>query len=159
MSTGAIILASTSFGTETSETAPSPGVVLAKSVRVTGEIYCNEPLTIEGEVNGSIDVTGHLLTIAPRGNVRASVRAREIDVLGSLQGNVEGTEKIYVRTGARFVGDIRARGIVIEDGGLVCGKVELSRQGIFSFDSRNGTTVQPITQMSRTSSTGIASKS
>jgi cytoskeletal protein CcmA (bactofilin family) len=121
----------TSFGTETSA---SPAV-LAKSVRVTGEIYCNEPLTIEGEVNGSIDVTGHLLTIAPRGDVRASVRAGEIDVMGSLQGNVEGAEKIYVRNGARFVGDIHAHGIVIEDGGFVCGKVDLSRQGIIPFGS------------------------
>jgi cytoskeletal protein CcmA (bactofilin family) len=120
-----------SFGTETSASQ----VVLAKSVRVTGEIYCNEPLTIEGEVNGRIDVTGHLLTIAARGDVRASVRATEIDVLGSLQGNVEGAEKIYVRNGARFIGDIHARAIVIEDGGFVCGKVELSRQGIFPFGS------------------------
>ncbi len=123
--------AATSFATETSASQ----AVLAKSVKVTGEIYCNEPLTIEGEVNGSIDVTGHLLTIAPRGNVRASVRASEIDVWGSLQGHVEGAEKIYVRNGARFVGDIHARGIVIEDGGFVCGKVELSRQGKFPFGS------------------------
>ena len=123
--------AATSFGTETSASQ----TVLAKFVMVTGEIYCNEPLTIEGEVNGSIDVTGHLLTIAPRGNVHASVRAGEIDVLGSLQGHVEGAEKIYIRNGARFVGDIHARAIVIEDGGFVSGKVELSRQGIFPFGS------------------------
>jgi hypothetical protein len=84
---GAITSAAT-FGTQTSA---SPAV-LAESVSVTGEIYCNEPL--EGEVNGSIDVTGHLLTIAPPGNVCASVRAGEIDVLGSLRGNVERTEKI-----------------------------------------------------------------
>jgi cytoskeletal protein CcmA (bactofilin family) len=124
-------MSAATFGTDASA---SPAI-LAESVSVTGEIYCNESLTIEGEVNGSIDVTGHLLTIAPPGNVRASVRAGEIDVLGSLQGHVEGTEKIYVRNGARFVGDIHARGIVIEDGGFVCGKVELSRQGIFTFGS------------------------
>ena len=119
----------TSFGVETS-TSPA---VLAKSVTVTGEIYCNEPLTIEGEVEGSIDVTGHLLTIAPRGNVRASVRASEIDVLGSLHGKVEGAEKMYIRNGARVVADIHERGIVIEDGGFVRGKVDLTRQGIFPF--------------------------
>jgi cytoskeletal protein CcmA (bactofilin family) len=124
-------MSAATLGTQTSA---SPAV-LAESVSVTGEIYCNEPLTIEGEVNGSIDVTGHLLTIAPPGNVRASVRAGEIDVLGSLQGNVQGTEKIYVRNGARFVGDIHARSIVIEDGGFVRGTVELSRQGIFPFGS------------------------
>jgi cytoskeletal protein CcmA (bactofilin family) len=47
---------------------------------------------------------------------------------GSLQGNVVGADKIYIRNGARFLGDIRALGIVIEDGGFICGKVDLSRQ-------------------------------
>jgi cytoskeletal protein CcmA (bactofilin family) len=55
--------ATTSFEMETSTSQ----AVLAQSVTVTGEVYCNEPLTIEGEVHGSIDVTGHLLTIALRG--------------------------------------------------------------------------------------------
>jgi cytoskeletal protein CcmA (bactofilin family) len=55
-------------------------------------------------------VTGHLLTIARRGNVRASVRAGEIDVLGSLHGKVEGAEKMYIRNGARVVADIQVRG-------------------------------------------------
>jgi cytoskeletal protein CcmA (bactofilin family) len=114
---------------------PASQAVLAKSITVTGDIWCNEPLMIEGEVHGSIDVTGHLLTIAPSGNVRASVKAEEIEVIGSLQGNVEGTEKIYIRNGARFTGTIHARSIVIEDGGFVRGKVDLSRQGTFPFSA------------------------
>ena len=101
--------------------------VLGKDVTVTGEIRSHEPLIIEGEVEGTIDVAGHLLTIAPNGKVHASVQAKEIDVLGSLQGNVNG-DKIYIRSGARFVGDIHARGIVIEDGGFIRGKVDLSRK-------------------------------
>ena len=102
--------------------------VLGKDVTVTGEIRSHEPLIIEGEVEGTIDVAGHLLTIAPNGKVRASIKAKEIDVQGSLQGNVEGADKIYIRNGARFVGDIHARGIVIEDGGFIRGKVDLSRK-------------------------------
>jgi hypothetical protein len=73
---------------------PASQEVLAKGVTVTGEIHSSEPLTIEGEVDGTIDVTGQLLTIAPNGNVRASVKAREIDVLGSLEGNVEGADRV-----------------------------------------------------------------
>ena len=56
------------------------------------------------------------------------VKAKEIDVLGSLQGNVDGADKIYIRNGAHFVGDIQALGIVIEDGGFIRGKVDLSRK-------------------------------
>jgi cytoskeletal protein CcmA (bactofilin family) len=120
----------TSFGIE----IPASQAVLARSVKVTGEIYCDGPLVVEGEVDGSIDVTGYLLTIAPDGNVHARVKAGLIDVLGSLQGNVEGAETIYIRNGARFVGDIHARGIVIEDGGFVRGNIDLSRQSIFPFN-------------------------
>jgi cytoskeletal protein CcmA (bactofilin family) len=125
--------AATSFGTETFTT----DTVLGNYIKVTGEIRCREPLTIEGEVEGIIDVAGYLLTIAPSGNVRASIKAKEIDVLGSLQGNVEGADKIYIRNGARFVGDIQALGIVIEDGGFLCGKVELLRQTGVSKDTVN----------------------
>lgn len=107
---------------------PSSPAVLGKEVTVTGEIRSHEPLTIEGEVEGTIDVAGHRLTIAPKGNVRAQVKAKEIDVMGSLQGNVEGADKIYIRQGGRFTGDIHARGIVIEDGGFIRGKVDLTRK-------------------------------
>jgi cytoskeletal protein CcmA (bactofilin family) len=124
--------AATSFGTETFTSE----VVLGKDITVMGEIRSREPLTIQGEVQGTIDVAGHLLTISPSGNVRASVRAKEIDVLGSLQGNVEGADKIYIRNGARFEGDIQALGIVIEDGGSICGKVELSGQSDLNKDKR-----------------------
>lgn len=114
--------AAASFRTDT---LSSPAI-LGKDVTVTGEIRSHEPLIIEGEVEGTIDVTGCLLTIAPNGNVRATVNAKEIDVMGSLEGNVEDTDKIYIRSGAQFIGDIHARGIVIEDGGFVRGRVDLS---------------------------------
>ncbi len=114
--------AAASFHTE----ATTSRAILGKGVTVTGEIHSREPLIIEGEVEGTIDVAGHVLTIATNGNVRATVTAKEIDVLGSLEGNVEGADKIYIRNGARFIGDIHALGIVIEDGGLVRGKVDLS---------------------------------
>src|SRR5579863_4656193 len=108
--------------------ATTSQAVLGKDVTVTGEIRSHEPLTIEGEVEGTIDVAGHLLTIAPNGNVRASVKAKEIEILGSLQGNVDSADKIRIRNGARFMGDIHARGLVIEDGGFIRGKVDLTHK-------------------------------
>lgn len=114
---------------------PASQAFLAMSVTVKGEIRCNEHLTIEGEVQGSIDVAGHILTIAYSGNVRASVKAEEVEVIGSLQGNVEVTEKIYIRNGAHFTGTIHARNIAIEDGGFVRAKVDLSHQGTFPFSA------------------------
>ena len=105
--------------------SPSPAV-LGRDVTIAGEIHSREPLTIEGDVEGSIEVTGHLLTIAADGKVRANVKATEIDVWGSLEGTVNGADKIYIRSGAHFIGDIHARGLVIEDGAIIRGKVDLT---------------------------------
>jgi cytoskeletal protein CcmA (bactofilin family) len=113
-----------SFRTDTT-TSPA---VLGKQVTILGEIRSREPLIIEGEVEGTIDVAGHLLTIAANGNVRASIKAKEIEVRGSLEGDIDGADKIYIRNGARVIGDIQAHGLVIEDGGFVKGRVDLSKK-------------------------------
>lgn len=107
--------------------ATSTHAVLGREVAVKGEILSREPLTIQGEVDGTIDVSGHRLTIAAGGNVRAHVKAKEIDVRGSLEGNIDEADIVYIRAGARFLGDLLAHRIVIEDGGIIRGKVDLSR--------------------------------
>jgi cytoskeletal protein CcmA (bactofilin family) len=99
---------------------------LGKTVIVKGEIHSGEALTVEGEVDGTIEMLEHRLTIAQNGKVRAKVKAREIEVLGSMNGQADATDKIHIRRGAQFVGDIRSTGIVIEDGGYVKGSVDLS---------------------------------
>jgi len=100
---------------------------VGKSVVVKGEIHSGEALTIEGEVEGTIEMLEERLTIAQNGKVRAKVKAREIDVLGSMNGQADARDKIHIRKGAQFVGEIRSAGIVIEDGGYVKGSVDLSR--------------------------------
>ena len=100
--------------------------VLGKNVVVKGQIQSREDLIIEGEVEGTIEMTDHRLTIASEGDVRANVRADEIDLFGSLQGKAETSDRIYIRAGAKFVGEIHSSGIVIEDGGYIKGKIDLS---------------------------------
>ena len=92
-----------------------------------GEILSGEPLTIEGEVQGSISIPEHRLTIAGSAKVRASVKAREIEVHGAFDGHAEVREKTCIRYGAQFTGDIHSGSIVIEDGGYIKGSVDLSR--------------------------------
>ena len=102
--------------------------VIGKGVVVKGQIHSREDLTIQGEVEGSIEISGHRLTIDGQGNVRAGVKARTVEVQGSIEGQVEAMDKVYIRKGAKFVGDIRSGGIIIEDGGYIKGKVDLSHR-------------------------------
>jgi cytoskeletal protein CcmA (bactofilin family) len=106
---------------------PAAKAVLGKSVVFKGQIHSREDLIIEGEVEGSIEMSEHRLTIAPNGAVRANVIAREIEVLGSIEGKAEAVDKVYIRKGAKFIGDVHSAGIVIEDGGYIKGNIDLSR--------------------------------
>lgn len=112
------------FGAE----PPSRKAVIGKGVLVKGEIQSREDLTIEGEVQGSIEITGHRLTIDGQGRVQADIKARNVEVQGSIVGQVEAIDKVLIRKGAKFVGDIRSGGIVIEDGGYIKGKVDLAQR-------------------------------
>ena len=106
---------------------PAAKAVLGKSVVFKGQIHSREDLIIEGQVEGSIEMSEHRLTIAPNGAVRANVIAREIEVLGSIEGKAEAVDKVYIRKGAKFIGDVHSAGIVIEDGGYIKGNIDLSR--------------------------------
>ena len=106
---------------------PAAKAVLGKSVVFKGQIHSREDLIIEGQVEGSIEMNEHRLTIAPNGEVRANVIAREIEVLGSIEGKAEAVDKVYIRKGAKFIGDVHSAGIVIEDGGYIKGNIDLSR--------------------------------
>src|SRR5262250_3288339 len=94
---------------------PPEGVtILGKNMQVKGEIHSQEDLTIDGDVQGTVDADGHRLTIGPNGKLQANwVKAREVIVMGMVNGSVQASEKVYVRKDARLVGDVQTAGIVI----------------------------------------------
>lgn len=109
------------------EGPPATGIaVIGKSMRVKGDIYSEEALRIEGEVEGTLELR-HRLTIGPGGNVTASIKAAEVDVHGSVRGNVDARDKVIIRKGARIVGDVKTAGIVIEDGAFFKGAIDIAK--------------------------------
>jgi cytoskeletal protein CcmA (bactofilin family) len=105
----------------------APKATIGKSVVVKGQIHSREDLTVEGEVEGTIEMAEHRLTINPHGNVHAGVKARVVEIQGAIEGKVEAVDKVYIRKGATFVGDIHSMGIVIDDGGYIKGSIDLSQ--------------------------------
>jgi cytoskeletal protein CcmA (bactofilin family) len=99
--------------------------VIGKAMVVRGHITSKESLHIEGEVNGSLDLQGARLTVGQTAKVMADARAREIEILGTLSGDLDASKKITVRKGGRLIGDCRTPGIVIEEGAYYKGKIEI----------------------------------
>jgi len=99
--------------------------IIGKAVKINGEIYSKEDLHVEGEVEGTIELQEHRLTIGSNGKVRSNVKAREIVILGNVQGNVDVSDKLEVRKDATVVGDIKTARIVIEDGAYIKGSIDV----------------------------------
>jgi cytoskeletal protein CcmA (bactofilin family) len=100
---------------------------IGKSVIIKGQILAREDLYLDGEMEGTVEVPEHRLTIGPHAKLQASIRAREVVVLGSVNGNVEAIEKMDIRKDARLIGDIKTGGIVIEDGAFFKGSIDIVR--------------------------------
>jgi cytoskeletal protein CcmA (bactofilin family) len=98
---------------------------VGKAVKIVGQIFTKEDLYVDGEVEGTVEAMEHKLTIGPNGQVKATVRAREVVVLGSITGNVEATDKLEIRKDAKLVGDIKTARIIIEDGAYFKGSIDI----------------------------------
>jgi cytoskeletal protein CcmA (bactofilin family) len=112
---------------------------LGKAVVIKGSIQGNEDLTIDGNVEGTIDMKGHRLTIGPSASVRAGIHAREVVIFGTVHGKVETTDKIEIRKEATLVGDIRTARVVIEDGAYFKGAVDITRGAAQTGDAKPAT--------------------
>src|SRR5437660_5054260 len=110
----------------TSENESARGAAsIGKSVTIKGQISSREDLIVDGEIEGAIELNDHRLTVGPNGRVRAGIKAREIVVLGSIEGNVEALDKIDIRKDAKLIGDIKTARIVIEDGAYFKGSIDI----------------------------------
>jgi cytoskeletal protein CcmA (bactofilin family) len=104
-------------------------VNIGKSVVIKGELNGSEDLTIEGHVEGTIQLRDHVLTIGPNGRIKAQVFAKAVIVLGEVTGNVTASEKVDIRDNGSVDGDIVAPRVAIAEGAHFRGSVDMQRKG------------------------------
>jgi cytoskeletal protein CcmA (bactofilin family) len=103
-------------------------VNIGKSVIIKGELNGSEDLTIEGQVEGTIELREHVLTIGANGKIRAQVFAKSVVIFGEVTGNVTATEKVDLRDNGSVDGDIVAPKIAIAEGAHFRGSVDMQRK-------------------------------
>src|SRR5690242_9218019 len=104
-------------------------VNIGKSVVIKGELNGSEDLTIEGHVEGKIELKEHVLTIGPNGRIKAQVFAKSVIVLGEVTGNVTASEKVDIRDNGSVDGDIISPRVAIAEGAHFRGSVDMQRKG------------------------------
>ena len=104
-------------------------VNIGKSVVIKGELNGSEDLTIEGHVEGTIQLRDHVLTIGPNGKIKAQVFAKSVIVLGEVTGNVTASDKVDIRDNGSVDGDIVSPRVAIAEGAHFRGSVDMQRKG------------------------------
>ena len=94
---------------------------------IKGELSGSEDLTIEGQVEGKIELRQNVLTIGPNGKIKAQVFAKSVIVLGEVVGNVTASEKVDIRDNGSVDGDLVSPRVAIAEGAHFRGSIDMQR--------------------------------
>jgi len=104
-------------------------VNIGKSVIIKGELSGSEDLTIEGQVEGKIELKQNVLTIGPNGKIKAQILAKAVVVQGEVTGNISATERVDIRDAGSVDGDLSAPRVAIADGAHFRGSIDMQKGG------------------------------
>ncbi len=110
---------------------------IGKTVVIRGEVKGSEDLIVDGRVEGTVTLVESRLTVGPNANVEADLSARDVLVLGKVQGNVVASGRVELRAGCVVEGDIRALRLAVEDNAVFRGKVDLTQAVSRGHDGAN----------------------
>jgi cytoskeletal protein CcmA (bactofilin family) len=100
---------------------------IGKTVVIRGELKGSEDLVVDGQLEGTINLSEGRLTIGPNANVAADLTAREVLIMGRLQGNIVASGRVELRAGSVVEGDVRALRLAVEENAVFRGKVDLTQ--------------------------------
>jgi cytoskeletal protein CcmA (bactofilin family) len=101
--------------------------VLTSGIRIKGELSGKSELLIDGELEGKIRLMESTVTVGASGRVKSDISAREIAVRGKVDGTLRGRERVILGNSSHVRGDLEAPRVMIEDGAVFKGKVEMGR--------------------------------
>ena len=111
-------------------------VNIGKSVVIKGELSGSEDLTIEGQVEGKIELRQNVLTIGANARIKAQVFAKAVVILGEVTGNVTASEKVDIRDTGSVDGDIASPRVAIAEGAHFRGSIDMQRAGAKAADAK-----------------------
>lgn len=102
-------------------------VTLGQTVVITGDLRANEDLTIEGHIEGTIESRLHAVTIGQMGLAKAEILAKEVVVLGKVNGSITASEKVEIWPNGSVQGDVVSPTVTIAEGATFRGSIDMPR--------------------------------
>ena len=102
---------------------------IGQSIVFKGELSGDEDLVIDGQVEGSVQLTNNELTVGANGHLKAEVQAKSIVVVGRVSGNLSASERIEIQATGIVDGDIKAPRLLIQEGAVLNGGIDMTSGG------------------------------
>ena len=116
-------------GTHAGAQGENSMATIGQSIVFKGELSGDEDLEIDGQVEGTVQLKNHQLTIGPNGNLKAEVTAKTIVVIGRVTGNLNAAERIEIQATGIVDGDVRAPRLNVQEGAVLNGSIDMSAGG------------------------------
>ena len=100
---------------------------ISKTLHLKGTITGSEDLFVDGKLEGSVELPNNSITVGVNGQVQANVTAREVVILGKLNGNITAADRVEIRAQGALTGDVSAARISIEDGAFFKGGIDIRK--------------------------------
>jgi cytoskeletal protein CcmA (bactofilin family) len=94
------------------------------SITVKGDVVSSGDLIIDGQVQGTIELGDHELTIGESASVVADLSAKTVVISGKVKGNVLGMGRVELKKTASVEGDVTAPKFMMEDGASISGRID-----------------------------------
>lgn len=98
--------------------------LLSRGVSIKGSVKFRNQLLIDAEVEGTIDSPG-ALTIGEHARIRGEVRAKSVQVKGTVDGNIFATERCELQAGCTLRGDIKAPRLIVDERATFLGSADV----------------------------------
>src|SRR5258708_19208249 len=104
---------------------PVEQATIGRSVVIKGEVSGTESLYIDGRIEGTVNFAEHRVTIGRNGSVAANISAREVVILGKVQGNIQCSDRLDIRSEGALTGDVVTQRITVEDEAILKATLQL----------------------------------
>jgi cytoskeletal protein CcmA (bactofilin family) len=122
--------------------------IIGEHITIQGNIRGEENLVIEGSMKGNIEMEKHNFAVGSKGRFEGEIHAHNVSISGQMIGNIKTQGKVEITKEADFIGEIRAKSILIEDGAYFKGAIELDqephRKAVLTEKATTIHTAQPV---------------
>jgi cytoskeletal protein CcmA (bactofilin family) len=109
--------------------APIEQATIGRTLVIKGEVSGAESLYIDGRIEGKISLPDNRVTIGRNGSVQANISAREVVVMGKVNGNIDCSDRVDIRSEGSVTGDVSTVRISVEDGAVLKGGIQVRSSG------------------------------